>query len=75
MENAGEAQDGTATPVAASVTGAASAPPLPRLCLSCSAAGALAISCWYLCTDSLIYFLVLPELALKAHVEMLEQPF
>lgn len=31
MESAGEAQDGTATPVAALVAGAASAPPAPAL--------------------------------------------
>lgn len=75
MESAGEAQDGTATPVAASVAGAASAPPCPGFASPAahqehwpSAVGTSVL------THSFI-FSVLPELALKAHVEMLEQPF
>lgn len=72
MDGAGEAQRGTATPGAALAAGAAPAHPCLGFASPCPA---LPTRRWYLSIDSLGYFSVLPGPALKAHVEMLEQPF
>lgn len=72
MEGAGEVQGGTAAPVPTSVSGAASSPPPPGLCLSLQHSRSTQPGADG--TSELTLFLVLPGLALPAHVEVLAQP-